>query len=202
MNPCDQIGTVADVNALPAARRVALVGFQMKRFSALALSLFASISLFAADTFPVSALTFTLPDGWKSVPPASAMRKAQLAVPGKEGGKSADVTFFHFGSESPAGGVQANVQRWLGQFAAAEGASKTEPLDFGGVKVTVVSTEGTMKGGQFGGPATDEPEFALLGAIIEQTEGPVFIKMTGPSALVKEAREKFTAMIKGAVEKK
>ncbi len=174
----------------------------MKRLAVLAFSLFASISLFAADTFPVSALTFTLPEGWKSVPPASAMRKAQLAVPGKDGGKPADVTFFHFGSESPAGGVQANVQRWFGQFTAAEGASKTEPLDIGGVKVTMVSTEGTMKGGQFGGPATDEPAFALLGAIIEHAEGPVFIKMTGPTAVVKEAREKFSAMVKGAVEKK
>jgi hypothetical protein len=174
----------------------------MKRIAVIALSLIATASIFAADTFPVSALTFTLPEGWKSVPPSSPMRKAQLAIPGKDGGKQADVTFFHFGSESPAGGVQANVQRWLGQFAAAEGASKTEPLDFGGTKVTVVSTEGTMKGGQFGGPAQDEPEFALLGAIIEHAEGPVFIKMTGPTALVKEGREKFIAMIKGAAEKK
>ena len=187
---------------LARERRGGFSAHLMKRLAVLAFSLFASISLFAADTFPVSALTFTLPEGWKSVPPSSAMRKAQLAVPGKDGGKPADVTFFHFGSESPAGGVQANVQRWLGQFTAAEGASKTEPLDFGGVKVTMVSTEGTMKGGQFGGPATDEPEFALLGAIIEHAEGPVFIKMTGPTAVVKEAREKFTAMVKGAVEKK
>ena len=173
----------------------------MKRIAVIALSLFASIS-FAADTFPVSALTFTLPDGWKSVQPSSPMRKAQLAIPGKDGGKQADVTFFHFGSEGGAGGVQANVQRWFGQFTAAEGASKTEPMEIGGTKVTVVSTEGTMKGGQFGGPAQDEPGFSLLGAIIEHPEGPVFIKTTGPTALVKEAREKFLAMVKDAVEKK
>ena len=46
------------------------------------------------------------------------------------------------------------------------------------------------------------PNAALLGAIIEHAEGPVFIKMTGPIAVVKEAREKFTTMVKGAVEKK
>lgn len=173
----------------------------MKRIAVIALSLFASIS-FAADTFPVSSLTFTLPEGWKSVQPSSPMRKAQLAIPGKDGGKPVDVTFFHFGNEGGAGGVQANVQRWFGQFTVADGASKTEPLDFGGVKVTVVSTEGTMKGGQFGGPAQDEPDFSLLGAIIEHTDGPVFIKATGPTVVVKEAREKFFAMVKGAVEKK
>ena len=174
----------------------------MKRLAVLALSLFASATLFAADTFPVSALTFALPEGWKSVQPSSPMRKAQLAIPGKDGGKQADVTFFHFGPEGSAGGVQANVQRWFGQFAAAEGAAKTEPLDVAGTKVTLVSTEGTMKGGQFGGPAQDEPDFALLGAIIEHPEGPVFIKATGPSAVLKDAREKFLAMVKGAVEKK
>jgi hypothetical protein len=174
----------------------------MKRFAVLALSLFAAATLYAADTFAVSAYTFTLPEGWKSVPPASAMRKAQLSIPGKDGAKGADVTFFHFGSEGGAGGVQANVQRWLGQFAAAEGASKTEPLDIAGTKVTIVSTEGTMKGGQFGGPAQDEPDFALLGAIIEHADGPVFIKGTGPKALIKESREKFMAMVKSALEKK
>ena len=174
----------------------------MKRIAVLALSLIASVTLIAADTFPVSALTFTLPEGWKSVEPSSAMRKAQLSIPGKEGGKGADVTFFHFGNQGGAGGVQANVERWFGQFTSEEGAKKTEPLDFGGVKVTVVSTEGTMKGGQFGGPATDEPEFALLGAIIEHADGPVFIKGTGPKAVLKEAREKFMAMVKSAVEKK
>jgi hypothetical protein len=182
--------------------RCRLTAGLMKRIAVLALSLFASATLFAADTFPVSALTFTLPDGWKSVQPSSAMRKAQLSIPGKEGGKSADVTFFHFGNEGGAGGVQANVQRWFGQFSSAEGAQKTEPLDFGGTKVTVVSTEGTMKGGQFGGPATDEPEFALLGAIIEHADGPVFIKATGPIAVLKDSREKFMAMVKSAVEKK
>ncbi len=173
----------------------------MKRIAVLALSLLASIS-FAADTFAVSALTFSLPEGWKAVQPSSPMRKAQLAIPGKDGGKQADVTFFHFGAESPAGGVQANVQRWFGQFAAADGAAKTEAMELGGTKVTVVSTEGTIKGGQFGGPAQDEPNFALLGAIIEHGEGPVFIKATGPVTLVKEGREKFLAMVKSAVEKK
>jgi hypothetical protein len=174
----------------------------MKRIAVIALSLIASATLFAADTFPVSGLTFTVPEGWKSVPPASAMRKAQLSIPGKDGGKAADVTFFHFGNEGGAGGVQANVQRWLGQFSSAEGAEKTEPLDIAGTKVTLVSTEGTMKGGQFGGPAQDEPDFALLGAIIEHADGPVFIKGTGPKAVLKESREKFMAMIKSAVEKK
>jgi hypothetical protein len=174
----------------------------MKRIALFALSLVASATLFAADTFPVSSLKFTVPEGWKSVQPSSAMRKAQLSIPGKEGGKSADVTFFHFGNEGGAGGVKANVDRWLGQFSSNEGAQKTEPLDFGGTKVMLVSTEGTMKGGQFGGPATDEADFALLGAIIEHADGPVFIKGTGPKDLMKESREKFMAMVKGAVEKK
>ena len=152
-------------------------------------------------TFPVGALTFTRPADWKWVPVNSPMRKAQLAVPGADAGKSADLTFFHFG-EGGAGGVDANAQRWIKQFSGKAGAEKIEPQEIAGVKVTLVSTEGTFTSGMPGGEAKTMENYALLGAMIENPEGLVFVKMTGPNETVKASREKFIEFIKTALTAK
>ena len=175
----------------------------MKRLSIFACSLAVAFSIYAEDaaTFAVSAFHFTRPSGWKQVEPSSPMRKAQLQVPGKDGGKPADVTFFFFGT-GQGGDVQANVQRWLGQVNGGADTQKVEPQEFNGVKVTLVSTEGTLKASPMGGVPEDAPNSALLGAILEHEDGAVFIKMTGPAELVKGNREQFVSLVKSATEKK
>ena len=45
-------------------------------------------------------------------------------------------------------------------------------------------------------------KYALLGAIIEHPDGNVFVKMTGPAALVKESRKKFLDFISTALPAK
>jgi len=40
--------------------------------------------------------------------------------------------------------------------------------------------------------------YALLGAIIEDSEGSVFVKMTGPKTTVQAARARFMEFIEGA----
>ena len=152
-------------------------------------------------TFPVGGLTFTRPADWKWVPVNSPMRKAQLTVPGADAAKVADITFFHFG-EGGAGGVEANAQRWLKQFTGQAGAEKIEPQEIAGVKVTLVSTEGTFTSGMPGGAAKSMDNYALLGAMIENPEGLVFVKMTGPLETVKSSREKFLEFLKTAVAAK
>jgi hypothetical protein len=175
----------------------------MKRLAALACSLFFAATLFAQDAakFEVSAFKFALPEGWKKAEPKSPMRKAQLEVPGKDGGKSAEVVFFFFGG-GQGGDVKSNVSRWYSQFTGGADVQKSETQDWNGVKVTIVSTEGTMKASPISGVNADQPDFALLGAILEHADGPVFVKMTGPTALVKESKEKFLALVKSATEKK
>ena len=152
-------------------------------------------------TFPVGGLTFTRPADWKWVAVNSPMRKAQLQVPGAEAAKFADITFFHFG-EGGAGGVEANAQRWLKQFTGKAGAEKIEPQEIGGVKVTLVSTEGTFSSGMPGGEAKTMENYALFGAMIENPGGLVFVKMTGPTDTVKASREKFLEFLKTAVTAK
>ena len=50
-----------------------------------------------------------------------------------------------------------------------------------------------------GGPTTPLDNYALRGAILEdETKGDVFVKMTGPVALVESAWTDFEAMVKVA----
>ena len=174
----------------------------MKTIAAFFLAVFAAAAFAADDAkFNVGAFAFTRPDGWKSVQPSSPMRKAQLRVPGKDGGKPADITFFFFG-ESNGGGVEPNVQRWLGQIAGKPDSNKIEKQEFDGVKVTLVSAEGTLKAAPMAGITEEIADAALLGAILEHAEGAVFVKMTGPAPLVKANREQFIGLVKSATGKK
>ena len=151
--------------------------------------------------FEVGSFKFQRPTDWEWVPVTSPMRKAQLKVPGSDPKSAAEITFFHFG-QGQGGDVQSNAQRWLRQFKSKEGAEKVEPLDTaGGAKTTLVSTEGTFASGMPGQPTTPMENYALLGAILEDQGGAVFAKMTGPTATVKGAREKFIAFIKAAAKK-
>ena len=148
-------------------------------------------------TFQVGALSFTRPPEWIWVPVQSPMRKAQLAVPGLDPSKPADITFFHFG---PTGGgdLDSNVQRWLRQFQSTPGAEKVETKTVGGRQTTLVSTEGTFSSGMPGQPAAPMENYALLGAIVEDPAGSVFVKMTGPAATVKSARTRLMEFLEQA----
>lgn len=118
------------------------------------------------------------------------MRKAQLAVPALDPTKAAEVTFFYFGP-SGGGDIESNTRRWLGQFKGSPSAEKVESKQIGGRKVTLVSTEGTYSTGMPGAGAAPADNYALLGAIIEDAGGNVFVKMTGPKATVQGASSKF-----------
>lgn len=150
-----------------------------------------------ADPVKVGAFTFAVPEGWKSVPPSSSMRKAQLEI--AQGPDKAEVTFFQFGA-GQGGSVAENVARWFAQFPGSDEKRKTETVQAGPVKITYVTTEGTFSSGMPGGPTTPMSGYALCGAILEATDGNVFIKMTGPAALVKSSTEAFKKMISEAAK--
>ncbi len=151
----------------------------------------------APESFPVGGLNFQRPADWAWVPVQSSMRKAQLLVPGLDPSKTADITFFHFG---PAGGgdLDSNIQRWFRQFQGPAGVEKVETKDLAGRKVTIVSTEGTFSAGMPGANSAPMSDYALLGAILEDAQGNVFVKMTGPKGTVLAAKGKFLEFLTAA----
>jgi hypothetical protein len=127
-----------------------------------------------AETVKVEGFTFTTPDGWRSVTPASPMRKAQLEI--ARGTEKAEATFFYFGGDQ-GGSAADNVARWYAQFPGSEKNRITENAQAGAVKITFAMTEGTFSSGMPGGPTTPMEGYALCGAILETATGKVFVKM-------------------------
>ena len=170
-------------------------------FVALVLSLIPAHAAESAATFKVSTLTFARPAEWQQVENISPMRKAQLKIPNKEGKAPGEIVFFHFG-EGSGGGTKANVDRWFGQFE--EGRDKIEAKSdetvVGKHKVTYVQAQGTYQSGMPGGQKTPQPGTMLLGAIIEDDAGSVFVKLTAPIELAKAAQPAFRKMVESALK--
>lgn len=174
----------------------------MKHFLGTALAwLMVASALRAADapaSFKVSEVSFARPEKWEWVPVQSPMRKAQLKVPNANG-EAGEALFFYFG-ESNGGGTQANIDRWYRQFQGTKEQIKgrTEEAKAGNSKVTYVMAEGTYQSGMPGTPPTPKPGFALVGAILEDPAGHVFVRFTGPKALVEASTAEFKKMISSA----
>jgi len=147
-------------------------------------------------TFTTGEFTFKRPAKWEWVESTSQMRKAQLKVTDAASQASATVVFYYFGAGG-AGGVQANVDRWLKQFAEPQDKinAKVEHTIVGKTQVTYVQAEGTYNSGMPGGPTTPMPGYALIGAILESDEGNVYVRMTGPKELVKSSVAEFKKMV-------
>ena len=154
-------------------------------------------------TFKVGEFTFSRPGDWQWIEVNSAMRKAQMKVTDAASKESAEVVFFYFG-EGGGGSTQANIDRWLSQFAEPKEKlnSKIETVTVGGRKATYVHAVGTYQSGMPGGPKTPQPNSMLMGGIIESDQGNVFIRLTGPVALAKASQSDFRKMVESALVKK
>ena len=158
-----------------------------------------SLSLTSLPLFADSAagVQWTPPAAWKAQG-QRPMRAATYDVPAVAGDtEGAECAVFFFGS-GQGGGVQANIDRWIGQFQekpAAAPAGKKQ--NFGGFAVTTIEHGGTYLAG--GGPMqpskSPKTGYQLVGSIVEAPEGNVFFKLTGPAKTVKAARASFEKML-------
>jgi len=150
-------------------------------------------------------LSLEAPAGWRRVQPKSGIVETEFAIPSAgEGVPAGRMTVMGAG-----GGVQANVDRWYGQFTQPDGTAtkdkaSTKTLKVAGSTVTMVDVSGTYKdmpGGPFaGGKAIDRPDYRMLAAIIETPDaGSHFIKFYGPAATVAKEADGFRKMVEGMV---
>jgi len=150
----------------------------------------------------VGKLQAKLPSGWKSVPPSSAMRLAQMEIaPAGGDSEPGEVTVFYLGTD--AGGVEANIERWCGQFSQPDGkatkdVTKREELSVGALKATIVEFTGTMGASTMPGMAQKgvKENWANLSAIVMTPEGPYFFKGTGPAKTMKAQKDAMKSFVK------
>lgn len=144
-------------------------------------------------------LAASVPDGWVEEEPASSMRLAQYRLPG-DGAGDAVLAVFHFGSNQ-GGSVDANIDRWYGQFSQPDGGdtkarSRRWQRQVGDIRVELVEIKGTFSPGMgMGSQDGPQPDYAMLGAIALAPTGMYFFKLTGPEATVGRWHDSFAAYI-------
>jgi hypothetical protein len=136
-------------------------------------------------------LTWTLPEGWKesATPDPMGMRLLDLRFgPNQEGECYISLM------PGPAGGLEANVNRWRTQMGqtpyTADEIAKLPKKPFFNRDATFVAFDGDFKG--FGAEAA-KTGYRMLGLIHSADQATIFVKLTGPKALVDQNAAAFDA---------
>ena len=132
---------------------------------------------------PLSAVA---PKGWVAQQPSSSMRVAQYGLPGPAGEATLGIFFFGPGQ---GGSVEANIERWFGQFSEEDGQpaqGRRWTRQVGDIEITGVDVSGTFSAGMGMGDAEPQADYRMLGAIAAHRSGTVFFKMTGPAQTVEQ----------------
>lgn len=153
----------------------------------------------AGETLNAGEFTFTYGKPWEEVKVTSSMRAGQLKYNHEGDLPDPEVVFYYFGP-GQGGGIDANIDRWIGQF---EGTPKTEKetVEVDGKKIHFLYATGTYlesSGGPFAGKKTSQPGYMLLGAILESSEGAVFLKLYGEEKAVKALKDDFKKLATSA----
>ena len=158
------------------------------------------VTLTVLQTPGAGALRFTAPPEWTSRPAASGMRVAEYVLP-KAGGDPEDGELIVYFFGGTGGSVDANIQRWIGQFQHPSGKpadGKRSTFSVGTLKVTEVDVSGTyvaeVRPGA--GERFNKPGFRMRAAVVETPKGPYFVKFTGPAATVTSASASFDQFVK------
>ena len=148
------------------------------------------VSATAVAGQPVAGMQWSAPPTWRAEA-AQAMRAATYSVRAVPGDRArAECAIYFFGKDQ-GGSVEANLDRWKGQFTLASGSpapARVATRTSQGLKITTLDTAGSFSG--LGGPMRPSasggavPGYRLLGAIVEGPGGNIFIKFTGPERTI------------------
>jgi hypothetical protein len=154
-------------------------------------------SLFADS---VAGLKWITPSGWKTESDAKPMRAATYVIPPAAGDRASAECVVYFSGAGQGGSVQANLDRWNGQLLAPDGKptkAKVAKRVIHGLVVTTIDASGdyTGMGAPMATTTTVLHNYRLLGAIVENPGGNVFIKFTGEAKTVAASQAKFEQLL-------
>ena len=161
-----------------------------------------AVSLWLAAT-----LAYVVPQGWQKQPVASSMRVAEFTLPHADGdSEDAVLVVYYFGGSG--GSIDANLQRWVSQMQQPDGkpsagVAKKETRTVNGLGLTLLDVSGTYVAETTPGSTErhNQPNFRLRAGVVETSNGPYFIKLTGPAKTIakwERAFEQFVASLKVA----
>jgi hypothetical protein len=170
-------------------------------------SALAGVCLFASMSFAQEATKFTVAEGklefkapasWTKKTPKVRIIEVEYEIPAAKGDELAGrMTVMGAG-----GTVEANIDRWVGQFDQPDGGdtkAKIEKLKVSGQDVQWVDLSGTYKDNPApfaGGKSVLRENYRMLAAIVQTKEsGNYFLKFYGPKATVTENEKAFRDLI-------
>lgn len=145
-------------------------------------------------------ISLNIPETWKKSEAKRQFRVAEFEIPAIEGVEgTGELAVFYFG-EGGAGGVDANVTRWINQFES-EGrkvktlTGKSEQGDY-----TLVDLSGTYKkpiGPPIQMKSKSMPDWRMLGVILQTEKGAYFLKFDGPAKLIAAEADRYRTAFGG-----
>ena len=151
-------------------------------------------------SFPVGDLKFTIPAKWKIQMVDSPARGGQWLVPPlHDKGEGGEVVAFYFGP-GIGGSSKENIEAWIGTMFNAEGhpaAAEIKHHDIAGLKISQVVLFGTYNQviSLPGVPPVPKSNYGLLGAVIENPQGNIYWRFTGPEPLITATLPLFNKVI-------
>ncbi|MBQ15545.1 MAG: hypothetical protein CMJ65_00330 [Planctomycetaceae bacterium] len=136
----------------------------------------------------LTGIRFDVPTGW-SEQAESEFYEAKYVIPSEHGEMTLTLT-------TMGGGIEANLNRWVGQFRLAPGEKpRRETLSVDGLKSEWIDVRGTFRSrvGNSPGPHSD---WRLLGAAIPTKPRPFLLKLIGPRSAVAEFGEEFRKFVR------
>ena len=163
------------------------------------------MTLSAVSFVLAATLGYVTPQGWQKQPAASSMRVAEFSLPRAEGDpEDAQLVLYYFGGSG--GSVDANLQRWVGQMQQPDGkassaVAKKDTRNVNGLSVTLIDVSGTYVAETAPGATErhNKAHFRLRAGVVETSNGPYFIKLTGPARTIakwERAFEQFVGSLK------
>jgi len=155
-------------------------------------------------------ILMTAPDSWTRKQPRVRIIDHEFAVPASRGDtEDGRLTIMGAGGE-----VEANINRWIGQFAQADGSETKNQVpeaqrktSVAGLDVSWVDLSGTYHDNPSpfdpNSKTVDREAYHMLAAIIVSPKlGNYFIKLYGPKQTVADHADEFHKMIAGLTLKK
>ena len=149
------------------------------------------------DYIQIGRLQAKVPKDWEKEQPSSSMRMAQFRFPGNDG--DGELVIF----SGIGGSIDANLNRWYGQFksetenSVSESAIRTNS-QIKDMNVTFSYVEGTYLKSSMGMSRTkiEMPNYALLAAIVATPDGLYYFKGTGPKSTMDYHKVYFETFIR------
>lgn len=138
-------------------------------------------------------LTFVAPKGWGRKQPQSNLILAEFVLPRAQG----DSQDGRLTLSTAGGSVEANINRWYGQFGGRPEKANQEKFDVNGLSVTFIDLTGEFddKKGPFA-PGVKRPDYRMIGAIIPFGDQSHFVKAVGPKKTMESHAEAIKTFIR------